>query len=349
MACSINLIRHNLAIETMSSLYDRLGVSKGASGDEIRKAHREMARKHHPDKGGDAEVFKGIQEAYEVLSDDQRRQMYDMTGSVNGGEQQQQSGGGFPFPDIFSSMFGGGQQQHQRRGKGPSNQANIGLSLDNFFNGFELNMNFKKKIKCESCKESSSRCGICNGSGVRTVTQQMGPMMFQTQQACDACRGTGQHNTSSCMKCKNERYVEVEKSVTAKIIPGMRENENIVFEGECSESPEHDAPGDLVIALRLTPSRYEWKDDNLYLTHSITFKESILGFVVTLDDHPSRKQQVLRWSGGPLIHGTVLSMDGKGMPKKGGGFGDLKIKLNVTEPPRTPWTDEQRKILETIF
>jgi DnaJ-class molecular chaperone len=130
----------------------------------------------------------------------------------------------------------------------------------------------------------------------------------------------------------------------------MRENENMIFEGECSESPEHDTPGDLVITLRLAPSRYEWKDDNLYLTHTLTFKESVLGFVVTLDDHPSRKQQVLRWSGGPLIHGTVLSMDGKGMPKRGGGgFGDLKIKLNVTEPPRVPWTPEQQKVLNEIF
>jgi DnaJ-class molecular chaperone len=105
-----------------------------------------------------------------------------------------------------------------------------------------------------------------------------------------------------------------------------------------------------VIALGLAPSRYEWKGDNLHLTHTITFKESILGFVVTLDDHPSRKQQVLTWTGGPLIHGTVLSMDGKGMPNKGGGgFGDLKLKLNVTEPPRVPWTPEQQKVLNEIF
>jgi len=331
----------------MSSLYDRLGVSKEASTDDIKKAYMKMARKHHPDKGGDAEVFKGMQEAYEVLSDDQRRQMYDMTGSVNG--EQQRGGGGFPFPDIFASMFGGMPRQ-QTSGKGPSSQANVGLSLENFYNGFELNMNFKRKIKCTSCKDASSQCSKCNGCGIRTVMQQMGPMMFQAQQQCDMCRGSGVCNTSQCSNCKGERYVETENSVTAKIIPGMRENENITFEGQCSESPEHATPGDLVITLRLAPSRYEWKDDNLHLTHTITFAESILGFVVTLDDHPSRKQQVLRWSGGPLIHGTVLSMDGKGMPKKGNsGFGDLKIKLNVVEPPRVPWTPEQRATLESVL
>jgi len=337
----------------MTSLYERLGVAKGASSDEIRKAHREMARKHHPDKGGDAEVFKGIQEAYEVLSDDHRRQVYDMTGSVNGDSQQQQQNG-FPFPDIFASMFAGGfpggPQNSQRNGKGPSNQVNIGLSLENFYNGFEINMNFKKKSKCTSCKQSGARCANCNGTGVRTVMRQMGPMTFQTQEPCDMCRGSGVRNTSSCAVCKSERYVETEKTMSAKITPGMRENENIVFERECSESPEYDVPGDLVITLRLAPSRYEWKGDDLLLTHTITFGESILGFTATLDDHPSRKQQVLTWAGGPIIHGTVLAMEGKGMPKKNGmGFGDLKLKLNVVEPPRVPWTDEQRRVLQTMF
>jgi DnaJ family protein A protein 2 len=340
-----------------ASLYERLEVSKDASAEDIKKAYMKMARKHHPDKGGDAEVFKRVQEAYEVLSDDMRRHIYDQTGSVDGGEQQQhRGGGGFPFPDIFASMFGGGgapggspMRQH-RSDKGPSSQANVGLSLENFYNGFELNMNFKRKVKCVACKDASSKCGNCNGGGVRTVMQQMGPMVFQSQAPCDPCRGTGVRNTSSCSNCKSERYCETDNSVTAKVVPGMREGEHITFEGQCSESPEHDTPGDLVISLRLASSRYEWKDDNLYLMHTITFKESILGFVVTLDDHPSRKQQVLRWSGGPLIHGTVLSMDGKGMPKKGGsGFGDLKIKLNVLEPPRVPWTPEQRAALESVL
>ena len=340
----------------MPDLYERLEVSNGASADEIKKAYMKMARKHHPDKGGDAELFKHVQEAYEVLSDDVRRQVYDATGSVNG-QQQQPHHQNFPFPDIFASMFGGGAAPgseppmgRRSSGKGPSNQANVAMGLDNFYNGFEINMNFKKKVKCGSCKDSSSPCGNCGGCGIRTVMQQMGPMMFQSQRPCDPCRGSGVINMSHCANCKNERYVETDRTVTAKITPGMRENENMIFEGECSESPEHDTPGDLVITLRLAPSRYEWKnDDNLYLTHTITFKESILGFVVTLDDHPSRKQQVLRWSGGPLIHGTVLSMDGKGMPKRGGGFGDLKIKLNVAEPPRVPWTPQARVVLESVL
>jgi DnaJ family protein A protein 2 len=345
----------------MPDLYERLEVSKGANADEIKKAYMKMARKHHPDKGGDAELFKGVQEAYEVLSDDRRRQVYDATGSVDANHQQQQhgGGGGFPFPDIFASMFGGAggggvnisTANEHRKSKGPDSQANIGLSLDNFYNGFEMNINFKQSRKCPECKHTSAPCSDCGGRGVRTVMRQMGPMVFQAQGACDSCRGCGTQNTaaSPCKICSEKRYVETEKRVTVNVTPGMREGENIVFAGECSESPEYETPGDVVVTLRLAPSRYEWKGDNLHLTHTISFKESILGFVVTLDDHPSRKQQVLRWSGGPLIHGAVLSMDGKGMPKKGGEFGDLKIKLNISEPPRVPWTEEQHKILETIF
>ena len=152
-----------------TTLYDRLEVQKDANADEIKKAYMKMARKHHPDKGGDAELFKGVQEAYEVLSDDRRRQVYDATGSVDGNQQQHQGGaggGGFPFPDIFASMFGGGAAPgseppmgRRSSGKGPSNQANVAMGLDNFYNGFEINMNFKKKAKCGSCKDSSSPCG----------------------------------------------------------------------------------------------------------------------------------------------------------------------------------------------
>jgi DnaJ family protein A protein 2 len=339
----------------MSTLYDRLEVQKGATTEDIKKAYMKMARKHHPDKGGDAELFKGVQEAYEVLSNDRRRQVYDTTGSVDGNQQQQQGGG---FPDIFASMFGGGgvnisTANEHRRQKGPDSQANVGLSLDNFYNGFEMNINFKQGRKCPGCKHTSAPCMDCGGRGMRTVMQQMGPMVFQTQGACDSCRGSGSRNTTtSCKTCNEKRYVEMEKRVTVNVTPGMREGESVTFAGECSESPEYETPGDVVVTLRLAPSRYEWRGDNLYLAHTITFAESILGFVVTLDDHPSRKQQVLRWSGGPLIHGAVLSMDGKGMPTKGGGgggFGDLKIKLNVVEPPRVPWTPEQRALLESVF
>jgi DnaJ-class molecular chaperone len=151
------------------SLYERLGVQRDAGVDDIKKAYRTLAREHHPDKGGDPEKFKEIQEAHEVLSDPRRREMYDMTGSTN--EQQQQSQGapaGFPFSDIFANMFGQGgmgvphqQNVHQRGGKGPSNLVAVPLNLDNFYHGFEVTMNFKQTRKCRDCMSSYSTCGTC--------------------------------------------------------------------------------------------------------------------------------------------------------------------------------------------
>jgi len=335
----------------MSSLYDRLGVQRSANGDEIKKAYRDMARLHHPDKGGDTEKFKGIQEAYEVLSDPGRKQMYDVTGSTSEQQQQQQRS---PFPDIFS-MFAGMHQQQQapqkmRKDRGPDSSTDVRIGLDGFYNSTEINMNFKQKRRCGACKSTMETCTNCGGAGIRVVMRQMGPMTIQSQELCGGCQGIGKKNNTPCGTCRNQRYIEQVKTITAHITTGMQSGETFVFKGECSDSPEYDTPGDIVVVVRTTPSRYEWKSDDLHISHTITFAESILGFEVTLNDHPSKKVQILTWNGGPVIHGTVLTMEGKGMPKKaGGGFGDIKLKLNVTQPPLVPWTDEQRKVLESVL
>jgi len=333
----------------MSSLYDRLGVGKSASGDEIKKAYRDMARQHHPDKGGDTETFKGVQEAYEVLSDPSRKQMYDMTGSTSEQPQQQQQQRG-PFPDIFS-MFGGMHSvQKMRKERGPDSGTDPMLGLDAFYNGIDVNMNFKQKRKCESCRKAVQTCPNCGGAGMCVVNRQMGPLTMQSQQLCSGCRGLGQKHMKPCEACKNARYVEKEKAIATKIVPGMQPDHMVVFPGECSESDEYDVPGDVILKFRLAPSRYEWRGDDLHIAHTVTFADSILGFDVTLNDHPSRKTQVLKWSGGPVVHGTVLTIEGKGMPRKSGtGFGDIKLKINVTQPPMVPWTDEQRKALESVL
>jgi DnaJ family protein A protein 2 len=335
----------------MSTLYDRLAVQKTASADEIKKAYREMARQHHPDKGGDTEKFKGIQEAYEVLSDEGRRQKYDMTGSTS---EQPQRPPQQPFPDIFS-MFAGMHRNNSRsaavrKERGPDSCSDIGLGLDAFYNGLEMNLTFKRKRKCVDCKDKTMQCSACGGAGMCLVKHQIGHMIIQSHERCNPCTGSGKTHVSSCSTCNGERFVETDKTITTNIRPGTPNGESVTFPGECSESSEYDTPGDLVLRFRVTPSRYEWKGDDLLLDHTISFAESILGFQVTLDDHPSRKQQVLTWCGGPVIHGTVLAMEGKGMPRKNGaGTGDLKLKLTVTQPPLVPWTAEQRTALKSVF
>ena len=310
------------------SLYERLGVQKNATPEEIKKSYRNLAREHHPDKGGDSEKFKEIQEAHEVLSDERRREMYDMTGSVN---EQRQQPSGFPFSDIFANMFGQGGGQQQRSTKGPSNLVNVGLKLENFYRGLEVSMNFKQARKCRDCLNSYSTCGACGGTGARMAVQQMGPMMMQTQVHCNPCGGKGQTGSSvGCSGCGGKRMTERDRTITAKIVPGMREGERIMFEGECSETPECETAGDIVVCLQLEKGKIEWHGDDLHYTHRITYAESILGFEMVMD-HPSGGKPVYRWMGGPVIGGKVLTMTGGGMPRKG-GFGDLKLKIEIGDP-----------------
>jgi len=343
----------------MSDLYQRLGLKRSATTDEIKKSYRDLARQHHPDKGGDVEMFKGIQEAHEVLSDDRRRQVYDATGSVN--EQPQPppgpsfpfSGGMGGFAEMFGGMFGqggmgGGQQQ--RRGRGPSSQVDAGMSLENFYNGFTFNINFKQGRKCSTCSSSLEPCVPCGGQGFRIAMRHMGPMIVQAQEPCGVCRGRGKKPSGNCSTCGGKQIVESEKSIEATVLPGMAEGDRIVFEGECSDTFEYDMPGDVVVVLRLSPTKYEWKGSDLHYTHEISYAESVLGFELFLPDHPSRKMPSYRWTGGPVISGSSLVFVGGGMPKRGGtGFGDLVIHLTIRPTPPTPWSSEDREKLESIL
>ena len=205
----------------MSDLYARLGVDKGAGTDEIRRAFKDKARSLHPDKGGNEEEFKKVQEAHEVLSDSDRRRMYDLTGSVNGQGGGMPGGGmaagGIPFHfmggigpfgmpgvafdmgDMFGNIFGGGggpRKPQRRGGRGPDKHHDIGLTLADFYRGKEIKLKFNQGRKCESCSgsgaETTEPCGPCSGSGMRTMTRQIGPgMMAQTRMSCDACNGDG--------------------------------------------------------------------------------------------------------------------------------------------------------------
>ena len=337
----------------MSSLYDRLGVQRNAGVDDIKKAYRNLAREHHPDKGGDPEKFKEIQEAHEVLSDQHRRQVYDATGSVNERPQGPQGPpNGFPFSDIFANMFGGmgmPHQQNQRSGKGPSNLVNIPLKLENFYRGFEVIMNFKQERKCRDCASSYSTCGVCGGAGVRMMAQRMGPMMMQTQVHCGPCGGKGQAGSSEgCSGCGGKRMMQRERSLAVNVRPGMQVGERIVFEGECSETLDSDSPGDIVAQLQLQGDGFEWRGDDLLCSRTISYAESILGFEVVLNDHPSGENPAYRWEGGPIIGGTVLTMTGGGMPRKSGGFGDLKLKIEIN-PPHVNLTPSDREVLGRIF
>jgi DnaJ-class molecular chaperone len=374
----------------MSDLYARLGIDRKASTEEIRRAYKDLARSKHPDKGGDVEEFKAIQEAHEVLCDEGRRRMYDMTGTVGGAADvhaaQAQGGmaaGGIPFQfmrgagpfgmpgvqfdmgSMFGNMFGGGIGRPQRRpGKGPNKHHDIGLRLSEFYKGHEIKLKFNQARKCGACvgsgAEATETCGTCNGSGVQVRTQQIGPGMFaQSRSACPTCSGEGKKILSVCKKCNGKRFIEKEKQLDIKIVPGMHEGEQLVFSGECSDSLEYELPGDVVLTLRRvdTPSSdethsesaFEWKGDDLWTRVSVTYAESVLGFTRTFDAHPNGQHPVYCWNGGPLIHGAVLQFPGSGMPRRNGTHGTLFIQVAIQPPPTVPWTPEDGAKLQSVL
>ena len=365
-------------------LYQRLGIGRGASADEIKKAYRTLAREHHPDKGGDPEVFKGIQEAHEVLSDDRRRQIYDATGTVNeggggGGGMGGMAAGGVPFfmsqmgpfgmpgvnfdmGDLLGSMFGGGgmggRRGPARGGKSPDKRQDVGLRLEQFYKGTDIKLKFNQARRCGMCNatgaETTEPCGAgCNGTGFRMVHQQIGPgMMVQSRAQCDACSGSGKRVLRMCKGCQGKKFIQKEKVLDIKVLPGMVVGEALTFAGECSDMLEYDAPGDVILDLKLAVEgapKYEWNGVDLTYKHYVSFAESILGFEVTLGDHPSGESPKYSWRGGPLINGAVLKMEGGGMPKRSGGFGVLHLQICVRPPSTVAWSAEDAAKLASVL
>jgi DnaJ-class molecular chaperone len=364
----------------MSDLYEQLGVSRNASVEDIRRAYKEAARTHHPDRGGDTEKFKKIQEAHEVLCDENRRKMYDMTGSTqetpHGPGMGGMAAGGIPFSfmggmggpfgmpgmsfdmsDIFGNMFGGGPGGRRGRngGKAPPKFTDINLELRDFYVGKDIKLKFNQARRCGGCSgsgaEATESCGTCGGSGVRMMSRQIGPgMIAQTRAACDACNGEGKRIMRTCRECHGKRFVEKEKTLDIRITPGMREGEQLTFAGECSDTLEYETPGDVILNIRrVGGDDYEWKGDDLWTQRKITYAESVLGFKLTFDDHPSGSKPTFIWRGGPLINGAVVQMTGMGMKNKTGGVGNLFVRIAIEAPEVKAWSSEDAAKLRSVL
>jgi DnaJ-class molecular chaperone len=271
-------------------LYETLEVERGASQEDIKKAYFKAARTKHPDKGGSAEEFKEIQRAYESLSDPQRRQMYDMTGS----EEGQGGGGGFnggnPFEHMMRGFAGagapgmgfhvdvGGMFEHMfqgapgaqgffgvpmtapqgpppRTGKGQSKMHEINMNLMEFYKGRELRLVFNQGRFCYACKgdgvTSFVECGACGGRGFHIQQIQLQPGMYvQTRSQCTDCGGKCRKPGPLCTVCSGSRILNREKTLDVKILPGMKEGHQFTFVGECSDQIDFAQPGDVILVLK---------------------------------------------------------------------------------------------------
>lgn len=336
-------------------LYERLGVSKDADVNEIKKAYKKLAMTHHPDRGGNPEEFKKIQQAHEVLTDESKRKMYDMTGSLDGEPPQ-----GMPFPggmpfggmpfdmgDLFGSMFGGMARPGVRvkRHQGPPKTIEIPLTLKDFYHGKTIQVKFERNKFCEVCKgegaTSFQSCHTCKGQGVVRQMIMMGPIQAINEGPCRDCMGVGKKPSGNCYVCGGKKTKTQEKTIEVKIEPGMKPGEILVFPKECSDDPNYEQPGDVHFLLQDAAGDDGWarKGDDLETHLKISFAESLLGCSKMLQGHPGYPDGLEVQVPLGIQNGEVLVVSEKGMRRKGTGFGTLHCKIHISV------SDKDREIL----
>jgi len=282
--------------------YSILGLSRGASDAEIKRAYKKLALKWHPDvyKGDDQEEakqkFHKISTAYEVLKDKEKREIYDRHGEEGLKQQAHGRGGGFSDPfDLFNSFGFGfpgggggrrGRQQEAEERTGPTLYVELEATLEDLYNGRLLTVTHKKQVLCHRCRgtggenpDDVTTCPVCGGTGVRVTTQQLGPgFITQTQSTCDKCGGKGKVIKGTCPMCKGRKVESGEDTITVLVDKGMREGQEISFQGESWEHPDHQ-PGDLVFKIKtIDHPRFIRNGNDLHMNFTISLLQALVGF-----------------------------------------------------------------------
>ncbi|KAG8653712.1 dnaJ protein homolog 2 isoform X2 [Manihot esculenta] len=344
--------------------YEILGVSKNASQDEVKKAYRKSAIKNHPDKGGDPEKFKELGHAYEVLSDPEKRDIYDQYGE-DALKEGMGGGGGVHNPfDIFDSLFGGGAFGGSSRGRRQKRGDNIVhplmVSLEDLYNGTTKKLSLSRNILCPKCKGKGSKSGAsgacygCQGSGMKITTRHIGlGMVQQMQHICPECRGSGEIITEKdkCPRCRGSKVHQEKKVLEIHVEKGMQHGQKIVFEGQADAAPDT-ITGDIVFVLQLKDHpKFERRLDDLVVEHKLNLTEALCGFQFVLT-HLDGRQLLIKSNPGEVIKpGHYKAINDEGMPQYGRPFmkGKLYIHFNVDFPDSGVLSPEQCRSIEAIL
>jgi molecular chaperone DnaJ len=335
-------------------LYSILGVSKGASHDEIKKAYKKLALKHHPDKNGGSkeseDMFKEISDAYSILSDPEKRENYDRFGTKKnpfGG------GGGFDPSDLFSqfdSFFNFGNKRGPQKPRGSDIRIKIRITLQDILNGLSKKIKYTRKEKCGGCSgtggKSTSVCNPCGGTGKRTVVQSTPLGQMRTLTHCELCDGSGIQIKDPCFTCSGNGTVSKETTSNIEIPKGTTGGSYMTMEGGGNWT-RGGTPGDLQIVIEEVPdSLFKREDINLIYQSKITIPDAILGKKFTLT-HPSGEEIHYHVQGGTQ-HGKFIKISGGGIPDfyYPGRSGDLYIQIEINIPQSI--TEEERDILEKM-
>jgi len=316
--------------------YKILGITKSATSADVKKAYRKLSMKYHPDKNPDPEAgkkFSEIAEAYEALSDPEKRKTYDRYGEEGLKQAAQQPDHMDPF-DIFSAFgFGGGRPRGRPdTPKTPGLKMKLRCSLDQLFFGEVFHVSYTRPVMCVSADECFIERRDCQGPGLRVVTQQMGPgFMVQNQMHDDSCVARGKAWKSKCSACPKGQTEEERIYLTAYVEAGMRNGDIITFEGAAEQKVGHE-PGDLVLAIEEVPhSIFTRKGSDLHMLMEISLLDALVGFSRVLKHLDHTEVEVKRDA--VTDNGFVMVIPEKGMPKRGeGGRGKLLITFKVKFP-----------------
>lgn len=351
--------------------YETLGVDKGASADEIKKAYRKLAHKYHPDKGaGNEPKFKEVNEAYQVLSDNEKKSQYDQYGQTF--DDAQRNGGGFagnpfgggaggnPFGqggfdfsgfgqgggvefdlgDIFGDLFGGQRERQARRTRGIDLEMPLTISFEEAVFGVKRNITLEKKDACPTCSGSGAKpgtkvvtCPVCHGQGqIRTQRRTVFGNVASSS-ICEKCEGSGQVPEDPCATCKGSGILRQEKTIEVQIPAGIDDGQRVRVNGEGELGYRGSKPGDLYLSIRVKPNKeFKRQGFDLFKDLPVSFTQAALGTKVNVATLDGDIE--LRIPAGTQA-GKVLRVNGKGVPHVNSSRrGDLFITVRVIIPSK---------------
>jgi molecular chaperone DnaJ len=353
--------------------YAILGVSKNASEDEIKKAFRRLAHEHHPDKGGEDQKFKDINEAYQVLSDKKKRQVYDQFGSAafeNGGAGAGGPGGfggfsgfgGFDFNninhgdfgdlgDVLGEMFGFGGGRSTRAARGKDVEIDIELSFREAAFGVEKDIHLYKHSTCRTCQgqgaEPGSKledCPTCKGSGQVRQAQRTVFGTIQTVAVCDTCKGRGKVPEKKCHTCSGLGVERREEKLTVQIPPGIAQDEALKVSGQGEAMPYGGRAGDLYIHIRVKQDPRFERDDHTVLSEVVVpFSTLALGGSIEVETLDGKVPLTIPAG---TVPGTPFPIRGHGIPYRGRTRGDHIVTVTAEVPKKL--SPEQKELLEAL-